>query len=416
MPFRLIFALLLSSLFCTCVRAQTNWQPGYITSPDGTKQEGEINAVFSEDHFDNIQFRTSVTATVQKIDVADLHSFGTADRSYEVHEVRVNAAPRSVENATLLRDHQTEQGRGALLELLGGDIALLEYRDELGQAHFFLRKLADTLTHLPYAQYLVETADGGRRIRQDKTYLLSLNQIVGDCPGILPKIQRIAYERKAMIKLIRDYASCKDLSLTRQRPAAKDVLSFGLSLGVNRRSFDTGYPTPPTGIFNWGPSIKAITPMVGLDVQYRQSEYARFSVRAITYLAVSNKNRSTTEPSPGSTTNAERRLELSATSLNLHLGASYRIISGKYPIKLEGGLVIGHAFPVKDIRYSTINGFEQHKDVFYPSGITWGRSYGISIDLDRLNIAIRDETHTLRQDINVALVYGPYLMASYRLK
>ena len=218
----LITGLLLLLIFQ--VKAQRNFQPGYIVQNNDTIM-GWINLRTHKANSLSCQFKTNLKGGLQQFKASEISAYGTQAgnhfRSFALKETS-QAVPKK-------KDHPKSYFLNVLVE---GKASLFFGRDISSKSRFFIQK--DTVfTELETAEIRVQNKADGRVYKgQSKPYLGTLTYLFADCKDLKPLIEKTKFGPVSLTETVRSYNQCihPDSLYFVQKPK-KPITTFGVTAG-----------------------------------------------------------------------------------------------------------------------------------------------------------------------------------------
>ncbi|AIZ64801.1 hypothetical protein PK28_15985 [Hymenobacter sp. DG25B] len=187
-------------------RAQT-FQPGYLVRAAGDTVRGELENAYWQDAPATIRFRNQGQTALQTLSTRSLQAFGLSGvRHWRTQYLTYDAAAES--NPSYL---QTDAPRTRFVTdtlvtevLVQGPITLLAaFRGTT--PHYFLLRDGQKPLELVDRRYQYTGPDGRRYLSRVNDYREQLRGFLPTCPEVAPRISRLPYDEKAIIRLVQQY-------------------------------------------------------------------------------------------------------------------------------------------------------------------------------------------------------------------
>lgn len=408
--------LALCLFLCTCASAQKIWTEGSYTLKNGKTENGQIADTYDGQNLTIVPFRSNETAREQLLPVASLSAFSNTTNRYIVRKIEINTSPRNVKNLVLEANKTSFQTSGALLLLIEtSSFSLYEYIDTREQNQYFLKSPGGELTYLAYARYLRQNDDGSTRIHNYDAYKVTLNQLLATTPELFPAIQKMKYQRSDFLKLLTDYAEASGKAIEYARPKQGTIFRFAVLAGggVADNKYFSSEPNRPQELTwknDFVPAYQiggAVSPITNV------SSPIRFSIELL--YAASSGSSSQELPDDRAGRAESRDRNISESSLQIGIGARYRILSTKIPLYLEAGVMGVRMVNFKE----TASWTREYGVVSQDSDTTkgTGRGYygGISTALGPIELSFRYGNILIPTPIGNISTDRIHLMARYGL-
>lgn len=220
--------LLLFSSVCG-LKAQPNFQPGYLVFPSGDSIPGFIDYEYWEKSPRQIAFKEEPGSPVKKYNPLDLRRFGVMGDVYisGVLELEVT----TLEVHTLVEDPTLRLMADTvfLQTLFEGEKSLYFHRSETGRDNFFIKKNGKPEL-LIYKKYL-KSQGNEKIVGENKTYTGQLSLYLQDCPTLDTKMLELVYTRKSLVDLFRYYYSCASTLPAFERKQKGPAAEMGVIAG-----------------------------------------------------------------------------------------------------------------------------------------------------------------------------------------
>lgn len=228
----LVFALL--TMFSTA-DAQSNWKSASLTTVSGKKMAGEVDDRQWSGTIEKIEFRADKKSTPQSFDVSSISILLVGDQKYIGQTVEFNASPRKKGELIAKEQRVNQSAFGLLKVLIGGSVDLMQYYDERGQDHYFLRDVDGTLKYLEYGIYRRDYLDQENLTIEVNGFRSFLLKQFGDCSSLSAEIVSTTYDEHSLTRLFKEFYACTGEVI--QQPAVKtSSWYFAATVGFSKLS------------------------------------------------------------------------------------------------------------------------------------------------------------------------------------
>lgn len=408
------FYTLLILITSSLITAQANWQPGYVVR-DGEKVTGEIDDREWAYFIDEVRFRSSERAGVDTYSPSDGVNFGVANRRFISREVGYITNSRDLEKLSRDTTLYRERADAVLRVYFEGDLSLFQYVDQMSKRHFYLQKKGEAPVYLEYELRLRERRDKNI-VKSVDIYKFQLTKLLGDCPQLGKRITNSQYSLKSLQGLVRAWYKCQETQPTYEAKVSGGRINISPSLVFFRTSLsEKNMSTRGTKMANahYGPAF-------GVEGKYTSPGLQqKFSAKlALHYHSVNSLTSGLERVENSVTTLIERALDRS--TLRVTGLVEYRIITGRVPVYLEAGLVLGQLLDSQftfEQRITTDDGtvisLVQDLDTSEFRTNELGPVLGAGAYLGRFQLGIRASRVTQDKGSDVVIITRLGLLAGY---
>lgn len=224
----ILFFLFLSAEFY----AQVNFEKGYFTDLNGHKNQGWIKNKDWKNNPDEIEFRSSEKAEIQKLSLEDFIEFGI-DGGVKFIKATV-ALDRSKEDLNSLSyDSQPDLKEEEILlkVLIEGKADLYSYGDKNLRKYFY-KMQGEEIQPLIYKLYKTSHDKTG----ENNTFRSQLSKDL-QCAAIENRdIRNLKYRKRGLVKLFESYNTCAEGDFKNYEKPAKNPFHLSLHAGVANSS------------------------------------------------------------------------------------------------------------------------------------------------------------------------------------
>jgi hypothetical protein len=261
------------------LRAQSNFQEGYIISLKGETVNGFIDYQKWKKNPNTVSFKSDLTANSTTYKPDEIKSFYVKDElSFYMKDVKYVGVIMDIDKSPYKMGELTYDAVAELVTdtvflsvLVEGEMSLYFLKDETSKPHFFIKNSEKEIEELIFGQYLsdIKKADGTKSTRavKNEKYKGLLTVYMQDNTGFTKKIKDLTYHREPLKKLIQDYNKVKESDSrlyfeTASRKSLRFIPTvvggayynsikikeedFGKAIGFSSRSFSTNSDMNPS--------------------------------------------------------------------------------------------------------------------------------------------------------------------------
>ncbi len=185
---KLIFVLLLL-MGSTIIKAQSNFEPGFIITLNGDTIEGFVDSRGAVRNAKICSFKNQQEDQVMDYIPSELIAYG-----FDGGNFYVSRNVKTISDTTPI----------FLEYLINGIVDIYFYRDEANNNHYFIEKDDLKLTELDNSMNEIDI-NGTKFIRHSNRYIGVLNIAFNDSPSIQEKVSSIKLKRNSLIDIAMDY-------------------------------------------------------------------------------------------------------------------------------------------------------------------------------------------------------------------
>lgn len=247
-----IALLLVITPFITFSQNKKSFQPGWIVTLQQDTLTGFIEYEENLQTPTSIRFKEIKNAPPQALAIENLLSFKVRYKNiYRSKSLKIDMLPRENGSLGKRKTPQFEEKKVFLELLADGEKPLYYHRDQNLKEHFFIEDEGD-FVELIYVKY----KSALNRTKEKKTFIKQLETILEDCEEIYRMIDKVEYNRRSMIKLIRSFNVCEPY----EEILFSEIDSDWFKLGVNVSSTIThltfrGENGSDTEVLNFKPTL-----------------------------------------------------------------------------------------------------------------------------------------------------------------
>lgn len=257
--FFILFALFTSSF----VKAQVNYEEGYIITDDGA----QLNCLIKNEDWrynpGEVQYRLSTEEDVITGKLSNTSEFSIPGQfKYIRAEVDLDRSSNRTDRLSTQKQATFSKATLFLKVLLEGEFTLLEYRDGILERYFY-RDEQGEITPLVYKKYLNEDGmvDNNNRYQQQLYNLLKCQELSQN------QFTSLRYEASSLEKLFIQYHECSGYEyITNKQKKKQGEFKLTAIAGVNYNNIEVvnGFQ-----LSNSTTSLDAtISPRLGLELEY----------------------------------------------------------------------------------------------------------------------------------------------------
>ncbi len=365
---------LLLFLCCTLLAAQgAQWQAGYVLTPDGARQDGQVRIPGGLKEVSAVSFRAAAGTSEVTYTPEEITGFGTEARNFVAYRIQYNTSPRVVRKMELGKEYPDNITTAFLEQFYAGAFDFYRYIDSRGMDHYYIGSAGANPEYLRTARQLIRGAGRYELIGFD-TYQQQLERRFGSCGQVSDIASEARYELASLLNVVDRLLACSGSSQDLIHRPDRGEFSVGLLAGISHLTLsgeNMAYQihTPGKAQAGWVPTIGAI---INYRTPYRRMisrlrlQYESFHVQGFQRATVGR-------PDPeGYPTKLMQR------TLYGNLGVTLQVSGGHFPLLLDMGVIYGHI--LKNER-STYQLFFTQPAEYSVKSYTDGADYGLSLGL-----------------------------------
>jgi hypothetical protein len=235
------FYFLFSALIFAALsaNAQSNFKPGYILKANQDTLRGFIDYREWQHNPSQVTFKTSLSATTQKITAGNSEGFGVDGAEYYIRgTVKVSSSAISLPDVKETIDTASTLNNVFLKQLVqGSKVSLYEFADELKARFYILDRSSKDITPLNQYVYIDHESKNLTTVRPYVSQLLRvLNQYQPDSKKLQYAITRSNYNERDLSRIVIDLnGGVADQQVVTQNAATR--LFIGAGVLRNRLEF-----------------------------------------------------------------------------------------------------------------------------------------------------------------------------------
>ncbi len=203
-----LFLILPIFLLSLTFSAQSNWQTASLTTTKGEIFTGQVDDRKWSDFITEIDFRADKKSSTQSFDVSNIAKLIIGNQEYEGKAIQYNASPRN-KQALVTEDQRIDQSAFGLLKvLIGGSVDLMQYYDERGRDHYYLRDSDGNIAYLDFGTYRREFLNKESRVIEVNKFHEFLLKELKSCGTLSALIVSTTYNEKSLLNLFKEYYTC----------------------------------------------------------------------------------------------------------------------------------------------------------------------------------------------------------------
>ena len=230
-----LLAAIFAVLFCPFLKAQKNYQQGYVVTNTGDTLKGEVDYKNWVQNPERIVLKTS-KKEVEYDAVKDIQGFGVNGKAVYVRkQISLNMTP--FEPRKLLRSNQWIVVADTTLmikQLVKGRISLFNFQDLNGKTHFFVQKEGKVIEEL-VDHYYLRNVNGTLFEAHNDLYNNQLYGLCEDCTTLKDKLFKYPFLESTFTNLVIKYNACfgdKQALLTSPKESYKVGIYARAGMGI----------------------------------------------------------------------------------------------------------------------------------------------------------------------------------------
>jgi hypothetical protein len=256
-----IYLLVLLALITSKCFSQITYEKGYIVNEKGVQSDVLIKFDETQSNPSQIEYKFSPEGGKLTADQNSMKEFGVGENYRFVRsKVEIDRSTEDFKNLSRDRNPTFREETLFLRLLIDGEYSLLSYKDGSLQ-RFFIRKPNGEIDQLIFKKY----SSGNNIIRNNSEYRQQLHNLL-QCEDItINYLMKVDYRRKELMRLFKDYHTCKGIDYDVFFSKPKGELSFKAKSGINLINLGMEQDIYNNMESDFGYSI---SPRLGFEMEY----------------------------------------------------------------------------------------------------------------------------------------------------
>lgn len=212
--------------------AQINFEPGYFINNEGEKIVGLIKNIEWKNNPESFEFKDSENGDKKTYSIDQVAEFKVGRFLLKRFEVDIDRSSNLHKSLSQHKNPEFQKETLFLLLLVEGDADLYSYNDK-SLVRYFYSLDNEKSNQLVYKKYMRNTSEIAKNnlFRQQLSQDLKCNSISSN------RLQNLSYSKTELIKLFKDYNTCKNPNLTYNEEKSEGNFLFSIRPGLTLNNF-----------------------------------------------------------------------------------------------------------------------------------------------------------------------------------
>jgi len=264
---KVLFIFLFGIFFLQNIFAQKNYVEGHIVTFENDTLSGFIDYRNWKKNPRFISFRKIKESDAVVYSPKEIKGFEVGEEIYISSSLKIETSPIKLKELTDNKEFLYTYEMVFLQTLIKGDKGLYLFRNKTKSQFYIFENGSFDL--LEYKRYTFND-QGGKLLRENKTYLSQLGQYLSDCASLQRTLKDTKYTIKSLENLFEFYYDCSSSVVEFQKKSKKPIYHVGLVAGGsmsilrfkkgNRSSFVKDKNLAPSYNFTGGGFLEVVLP------------------------------------------------------------------------------------------------------------------------------------------------------------